>query len=202
MRSPLKVFVALSLVCALTACTRSKDERAGAESSASVRRAGALSQSDSASHFVNTSSWSVNIRGIGPLQAGMSRAEAARVMGVPPGVVDSAWTDCDYVGFGDMPEGVSFMVEDGTIARVDVNNGRVATEEGARIGDTEDRIRKLYGARLSTTPHKYVDGHYLTVRLTDAADTAFRIIFETDGRVVTRYRSGRRPPVEYVEGCS
>jgi hypothetical protein len=202
MRFPLKIFVALSLVCALTACTRSKGERAGGESSASVRRAGAVSQSDSASHFVNTSSWSVNIRGIGPLQAGMSRAEAARVMGVSPGVVDSAWTDCDYVGFGDMPEGVSFMVEGGTIARVDVNNGRVTTEEGARIGDTEDRIRKLYGARLSTTPHKYVDGHYLTVGPTGAADTAFRIIFETDGRVVTRYRSGRRPPVEYVEGCS
>jgi len=202
MRSPLKIFVALSLVCALTACTQSKGERAGGESSASVRRAGAVSQSDSASHFANTSSWSVNIRGIGPLQAGMSRAEAARVMGVAPGVVDSAWTDCDYVGFGDMPAGVSFMVEDGTIARVDVNSGRVATEEGARIGDTEDRIRKLYGARVSTTPHKYVDGHYLTVRPIGTTDSAFRIIFETDGRIVTGYRSGRRPPVEYVEGCS
>jgi hypothetical protein len=132
----------------------------------------------------------------------MSRPEAAAVMGVSPAVIDSAWTDCDYVGFGDMPEGVSFMVEGGTIARVEVRNGRVATEEGARIGDSENRIRRLYGSRLTVTPHTYVDGHYLTVRPIQKADSGFRIVFETDGRVVTQYRSGRRPPVEYVEGCS
>ncbi len=28
-----------------------------------------------------------------------------------------------------------------------------------------------------------------------------RIVFETDGQVVTTYRAGRFPPVEYVERC-
>ena len=29
-----------------------------------------------------------------------------------------------------------------------------------------------------------------------------RIIFETDGKRVVKYRAGRGPQVEYVEGCS
>jgi hypothetical protein len=28
-----------------------------------------------------------------------------------------------------------------------------------------------------------------------------RLIFETDGKVVTSYRAGHEPEVEYVEGC-
>jgi hypothetical protein len=29
----------------------------------------------------------------------------------------------------------------------------------------------------------------------------FRIVFETDGQRVTRFRAGRLPAVQYVEGC-
>ena len=35
-----------------------------------------------------------------------------------------------------------------------------------------------------------------------AKQRAFWIVFETDGQRLTAYRSGRRPAVEYVEGCS
>lgn len=108
---------------------------------------------------------------------------------------------CDYVELVGGPPGVSFMVESGHVVRVDVTSGPVQTADGARIGDTEQRVKKLYGDRVSVSPHKYTDGHYLTVRPESAADSAFRIIFETDGRVVTQYRAGIRPPVEYVEGC-
>ena len=34
------------------------------------------------------------------------------------------------------------------------------------------------------------------------ADTTRRLVFETDGARVLRYRAGRRPEVEWVEGCS
>jgi hypothetical protein len=52
------------------------------------------------------------------------------------------------------------------------------------------------------TPHKYVSGaHYLTLVPTTPADTLRRIVFETDGRRVTRYRTGLLPYVANVEGC-
>ena len=56
--------------------------------------------------------------------------------------------------------------------------------------------------RVTVQPHKYTNGHYLVVRSATAADTTHRIIFETDGKVVTRFRSGRMPEVAWVEGCS
>jgi hypothetical protein len=92
------------------------------------------------------------------------------------------------------------MVEGGRIARFDVDSGRVRTAAGAGIGDTEDQVRRLYSGHVSITPQKYTAGHYLTVT-PDAADSSYAIVFETSGGKVTRFRAGRRPQVEYVEGC-
>jgi hypothetical protein len=36
----------------------------------------------------------------------------------------------------------------------------------------------------------------------DATDRNFRIVFETDGKKVTRWRAGLLPQVEFVEGCA
>jgi quercetin dioxygenase-like cupin family protein len=73
----------------------------------------------------------------------------------------------------------------------------VATAEGARIGDTDGRIRELYEGRVTEQPNKYTPGHSLVV----TPDAEHRIIFETDGKVVTRFRAGRLPEVEWVERC-
>jgi hypothetical protein len=83
-----------------------------------------------------------------------------------------------------------------------VLHGTVPTSAGARIGDTEATIKKLYKGQVTVSPHKYTDGHYLTVVPKAPADSAFRIVFETDGTRVLQYRGGRRPQVEYVEGCA
>ena len=92
------------------------------------------------------------------------------------------------------------MIDGGRIARVDVDSAGIATAAGARIGDSEARIERLYAGRVRTTPHKYEEGgRYLTVDAAD--DSSFAIVFETSKGRVTRYRAGRRPAVEYVEGC-
>ena len=93
------------------------------------------------------------------------------------------------------------MIEGGRVVRLDVNSGSVPTAEGIRVGDTEDRVKSTYGNRVTVTPHTYTAGHYLTVRTSAQSDSAYRIVFETDGRVVTKYRVGTVPSVEYVEGC-
>lgn len=93
------------------------------------------------------------------------------------------------------------MIEGLRVVRVDVTSVGIATTEGARVGDSEARIRNLYGARVSESPHKYTNGKYLTVTPLAPTDSAFRLIFEIGDGHVTRYRSGKRPQVEYVEGC-
>lgn len=144
----------------------------------------------------------VTPRGIGPLQAGMSLADASAALGGALGAPKGGDPmGCDYVDWRGAPPGVRVMIEEGRIARIDVDSGSVATVAGARVGDTEDRVMSLYPGRVTVTPQKYTAGHYLTVTPASPADSAFRIIFETEHGHVTHFRAGRRPPVEYVEGC-
>jgi hypothetical protein len=144
----------------------------------------------------------VTEHGIGPLRAGMTFAEASAALDgallVPVGV-DT--TGCDYLVWSGAPPGVHVMFDEHHIARVDVDTASTATAAGARVGDDEARIKRLYPGHVTVTPHKYEDGHYLTVIQTPA-DPRFRIVFETARGRVTRYRAGMMPSVEYVEGCS
>lgn len=36
----------------------------------------------------------------------------------------------------------------------------------------------------------------------DEEDSNYRVIFETDGQKVVRYRAGKLPEVGYIEGCA
>jgi hypothetical protein len=147
--------------------------------------------------------YTVTEHGIGPLRAGMTFAEASAALGgalrIPAGV-DT--TGCDYLVWSDGPPGVHVMFDEHHIARVDVDTTSVATAAGARVGDDEARIKRLYPGQVTVTQHKYEDGHYLTVVPPAPADKRYRIIFETARGRVTRYRAGMTPSVEYVEGCS
>jgi hypothetical protein len=148
-------------------------------------------------------SYIVTEHGIGPLRAGMTFAAGDSAVGgallVPVGV-DT--TGCDYLVWDGGPPGVHVMFDAHHIARVDIDTASIATAAGARIGDDEARIKRLYPGQVTVTPHKYVDGHYLTVTPSAPADKQYRIVFETVGGRVARYRAGIMPSVEYVEGCS
>ena len=143
----------------------------------------------------------VGADGYGKLRIGMSASAARAALG-------AAWTDsagtrgegCRHVRIAEPGSTVRAMLVGETVARVEVDSGTILTDRGARVGDSEERIDSLYRGRVSVEPHKYTDGHYLVV--TPSADTARRIVFETDGNVVTRYRAGRMPEVSWVEGCS
>jgi hypothetical protein len=139
--------------------------------------------------------WRVSMRGIGPIDAGVRLASA---------LPDTAGVgeECAIVRSAMLPAGVSLLVTSGVIARVQVDSGDTRTAEGARIGDSEARVQELYAGRVTATPHKYTEGRYLTVVPTAAGDSNFRLLFETDGQKVTRYRAGRLPEVAWVEGCS
>lgn len=140
--------------------------------------------------------------GLGQIQIGMTLADAVN-MGLLNERPDMK-SECEFVfpavGAG-IPFGVNVMVVKGKIVRIDVDTGFVTTEDGAKIGDTEDRIKSIYGDDVKVQPHKYIEGgHYMTVR-GDSASAGKAIVFETDGKRVTMFRAGRLPEVEWVEGC-
>jgi len=149
-----------------------------------------------------SASSTVNLRGLGPVRVGMTPGEASVAAGRRIAPAPGAGPECAFAEPEGGPEGVRFMVVSGRIARVDVTGGPVKTQSGAAVGDTEAQVQARYPGRLESSPHKYVTaGRYLTLVPTDAADAGFRLIFETDGSKVTRFRAGKQPEVSFVEGC-
>lgn len=141
--------------------------------------------------------------GLGPVQIGMTLDDAVSMglLNERPDIKPA----CDFVypavGSG-VPFDVGVMVVKGRIARIDVDTGSVTTEDGAKIGDTEDRVKGIYGNEVETRPHKFIDGgRYLVVK-GDSAAVGKEIVFETDatGKVIM-FRAGRLPEVEWMEGC-
>jgi hypothetical protein len=148
--------------------------------------------------------------GIGPIRVGMTVDEASQSAGIKLTRSGSGSRDeyqCSYVQPTGEPKGIAFMVKKGRIVRVDITSHRITTIKGARIGDNEEQIFSLYSGQIQATRHPYegrspYNGKYLTFVPKDAADKNYRLIFETSKNRVQRFRSGKLPEVEAIEGCS
>jgi hypothetical protein len=150
------------------------------------------------------SATTVTATGYGALRIGMTVVNAATALHSPTPPTAGLDTACAYVHMANAPTGMRIMITGGTVARIEVDSSTIATGMGARVGDSEARVQQLYGSRVTLEPHKYLpEGHYLIVGpIAPPADSAFRLIFETDGSRVTAYRAGRLPEVRWVEGCA
>jgi hypothetical protein len=158
--------------------------------------------------------FTVSKDGFGPVKLGMTVSEAEKLLGVR--LEKDTYNDddgCRYYTPVKGYRGLSFMTSLGKIIRIDVYGAAelddtekqpapvtIATEEGAKTGDNEPRVLALYKGRIKVSPHFYggPPSHYF--RVYDEAGEV-RLIFETDGAVITSYRAGHEAEVEYVEGC-
>lgn len=143
----------------------------------------------------------VDAAGAGRVRTGVTLAQLSVTLGEELKAGYSINESCDYVKPRSLPPGVSLMVISDTVARIDVDSAGIPTTDGAAVDDSEQKVLALYKGMIHVEPHKYTgpEGHYLVV--TPPSDTLHRIIFETDGKTVFRYRAGRLPAVGYVEGC-
>jgi hypothetical protein len=159
--------------------------------------------------------WLVTMRSVGPLAVGTSINDARAIIGDPaaylvqalrqdhalPREPDSA--ACAYLATTAVPAGLGLMFQSGRLARVDIWQPGVRTTDGAQVGDSEARIRGIYGSALRITQHHYppVGAHDMTLEPADVADRDYLLRFETDGDKVTQFRIGIREAVEATEGC-
>jgi hypothetical protein len=143
------------------------------------------------------------INGIGPIRIGMTVNEASRsaVLRLIKTLSDGRPQEhCAYFDPQGGPKGISFMVINGRIARVDISNERVTTVSGIKIGDPEAKILKLYPPQqIQVASNRRKTITYIP---RDAEDRNYRLIFSINGSRVSRFRSGRLPEVEYMDGCA
>jgi hypothetical protein len=181
----------LPLLLAALACGCEVPGRRGAADSAPPTAAEAAADS-----------WTIRLGDVGPVRFGMALADARAALEdsltlAPPG------SECGFTVPRGAPAGVRFMVEQGKVVRVEVDSSGVRTAAGAEVGMSEADVRGRYPVGLRVQPHKYdPKGRYLVMQGTEPADSTRRLIFETDGQRVVRYRAGITPAVEYVEGCA
>ncbi|MEN6621416.1 MAG: hypothetical protein ABFD50_07710 [Smithella sp.] len=141
----------------------------------------------------------LTFKGYNDIEIGMTIKNVVKVTGLkfsydsPP-----ENNECTYAYSKSLP-GMYLMLVNGVVARIDVDKGDFVTFEGAKVGDSEAKIRKLY-PRVEVEGQKYIpEGHYMTIY---SPDKKRAIIFDTDGKKVTGFRVGRMPEAQWVEGCN
>lgn len=140
--------------------------------------------------------------GIGEARFGMDVEELQRSW---PGVLDGeASGECFYLS-GDLrrPAGTpALMFERARFVRFDVDAPGPGAPGGGRVGMDTEEILDRYGDDVARGPHKYTDGEYLRIENPDGEGMSV-LLFETDEQgIVTEWRIGLEPQVDYVEGCS
>ncbi|WP_419923906.1 hypothetical protein [Candidatus Poriferisocius sp.] len=100
------------------------------------------------------------------------------------------------------PSGVVVTIYNSSVERVDITNAAIATRSGANVGSTEAQLHELFGARLVVSPYADGSGNSIQYVPVDESDVDYRVIFETDGAVVTSMRAGRLPAVAPTEPCT
>jgi hypothetical protein len=143
----------------------------------------------------------VSTTGLDTVRFGMSltQAEAAAGTRLLPDDSVATTVDCAVVRPEEGPTGVTFTISKGTIERVDIGaTSKVRTRSGAGVTTPVTQLQSLYGARLSAAAGSTT---YVFTPV-DAADAAYRVVFETDGTAVTSFRAGRTALVAAATPCA
>jgi hypothetical protein len=144
---------------------------------------------------------SLSTVGLDEVTFGLTVNQARRAAGTEFNACEPAG-DCYRIIPAVAPEGISFVVFNGTIERVDIVGGSpIRTVSGAGIGTTAERLDELFGERLERVDlgGGAVDVIFVPVSENDAE---FRVAFTTVDGVVETMRAGRLPLVLETEPCA
>jgi len=147
--------------------------------------------------------------GIGKVRIGMGIKQAERVIGAGlrsliPAYGPGCWLAVRADG---IDPGLSYMVENGLITRIDIGTPRdgaaptIVTAKGIGIGSTAADVERTYGGSGTSAlaPYGHDDGdRWITVERTPTLGIVISI---SGGKVVSLW-AGRRDSIAYTEGCS
>lgn len=143
--------------------------------------------------------------GLGELRIGMSRAEVVAVAG-DSNAANPDPQACEQFHPARAPQGVLVMLEQGKLTRISLTrDSTLKTDAGLGLGAPAAAVKTKYGARVVSTPHKYVaaPAEYITVWATGTGgEGSLGIVYEVgEAGTVTAIHAGG-PAIVYVEGCA
>ncbi len=143
---------------------------------------------------------SVSTVGLDTVTFGLTVNQAEQAAGTPM-IPCEPVSECYRVSPMEAPEGISFVVHEGTIERVDIASGPITTRSGLGIGTEEARVMDLFGDQVEVVDLDETTKELVFVP-SDESDAAFRVIFTVRDGVVETFRSGRVPLVLDQVACA
>ena len=142
---------------------------------------------------------SISTVGLDTVHFGMTVKQAEAAAGtqmIPCAPVSSCYRVTPTIA----PDGISFVVHEGTIERVDIAAGPITTRSGVGVGTAEGRIIELFGDQIERAVNDDSSVDLIFVPA-DEDDAEFRVIFTIRDGVVETFRSGRVPLVLDKSPC-
>ncbi len=149
-----------------------------------------------------TDSWQASINSLGPIQIGMSLPTLTSLVGE----LEQQKGDgegCVYYSALNSEREVSFMLFEGRLVRIDIYSRKTETLSSLRVGDSTERIKQIYDGSLKTITHpNNPDSELLSLHSSAPTLNNYRIVFEANNGIVTNYRLGLLPYVNWLDGCT
>ena len=143
----------------------------------------------------------LRIDGLGSMTIGMRANDVERATGMKVDISPDFGPQCRYGQLVGGPRDLFLMFNRRVLVRIDIGTeSPIETDTGIGVGDPISEVEDAYGDELEHELHPYLGdrGSYLIFD----PEPDFLIIFETNRRSVTSFRSGFDEQVRYIEGCA
>jgi hypothetical protein len=143
----------------------------------------------------------LRIDGLGSMTIGMRVNDVERATGMDVDIAPDFGPQCRYGQLVGGPRDLFLMFSRRELVRIDIGtDSAIETDTGIGVGDPISDVEDAYGGELEHELHPYLGdrGSYLIFD----PEPDFLIIFETNRRSVTSFRSGFDEQVRYIEGCA
>jgi hypothetical protein len=141
--------------------------------------------------------------GLGSMTIGMHVDDVERATGMEVDVSSDFSPQCRYGQLVGGPRDLFLMFSRRELVRIDVgSDSAIQTDSGIGVGDPISAVEDAYGDELEREPHPYLGDRGSYLIFDSEPENGFLIIFETNRRSVTSFRSGFDEQVRYKEGCA
>jgi hypothetical protein len=145
----------------------------------------------------------LRIDGLGSMTIGMHVNDVERATGMEVDISSDFSPQCRYGQLVDGPRDLFLMFSRRVLVRIDVvNESAIETDTGIGVGDPISEVEDAYGDELERELHPYLGDRGSYLIFDPEPEDGLLIIFETNRRSVTSFRSGFDQQVRYIEGCA
>jgi hypothetical protein len=145
----------------------------------------------------------LRIDGLGSMTIGMHVNDVERATGMDVDISSDSSPQCRYGQLVGGPHDLFLMFSRRVLVRIDLGTGSaIETDTGIGVGDPISEVEDAYDDELERELHPYLGDRGSYLIFDPEPEDGLLIIFETNRRSVTSFRSGFDQQVRYKEGCA